>query len=121
MERFNLSAKAVNSLLDQLVAAKVLTQSELDGRRSLGPSFVVIDFDQATFPEITKEKHVISGLDAAQFIRSGIGDASLMKRYGISARGLRSLFTKLVASGMIQQSELDNRMLEAYDSAVIVE
>jgi DNA-binding response OmpR family regulator len=55
MERFNLSAKAVNSLLDQLVAAKVLTQSELDGMRPLAPGSVVIDFDQATFPKITNK------------------------------------------------------------------
>ena len=50
-----------------------------------------------------------------------MGDSSLMKRYGISAKGLRSLFTKLVASGMIQQSELDNRISETYDWAVIDE
>jgi DNA-binding response OmpR family regulator len=121
MEKFNLSAKAVNSLLDQLVAAKVLTLSEVDGKRSLSPGSVVIDFDQVNFPEITKGRPVISGSDAAICIRSGMGDLSLMKRYGISARGLRSLFTKLVASGMIQQSELDNRMSENYDWAVIDE
>jgi len=121
MERFNLSAKALHSLLDQLVAAKVLTQSEVDGRISLAPGSVVIDFGQAKFPETTKEKPVISSTEAAKCIRSGMGDSSLMKRYGISAKGLRSLFRKLVASGVIQQSELDKRMSETHDWAVIDE
>ncbi|HTY24816.1 MAG TPA: response regulator [Desulfomonilaceae bacterium] len=121
MERFNLSAKALHSLMDQLVAAKVLTESEVDRRRSLSPGSVVIDLVQAKFPEMTKEKPVISGADAAKCIRSGMDDSSLMKRYGISAKGLRSLFGKLVASGIIQQSELDKRMSETHEWAVIDE
>ena len=119
MEKFNLSAKALHSLLDQLVAAKVLTQSEADIRRSLSPGTVVVDFGEARFPETTKEKPVINSTDAAKCIRSGMDDSSLMKRYGISAKGLRSLFRKLVASGIIQQSELDKRMSESHDWAVI--
>ncbi|MGO9121768.1 MAG: response regulator [Desulfomonilaceae bacterium] len=119
MEKFNLSAKALHSLLDQLVAAKVLTQSEVDVRRSLSPGSVVIDFGQAKFPEATKEKPIINGADAAECIRSGMDDSSLMKKYGISAKGLRSLFRKLVASGIIQQSELDKRMSETHVWAVI--
>jgi DNA-binding response OmpR family regulator len=119
MEKFNLSAKALHSLLDQLVAAKVLTQSEADIRRSLSAGTVVIDFGEAKFPETTNEKPVIDSTDAAKCIRSGMDDSSLMKRYGISAKGLRSLFRKLVASGIIQQSELDKRMSESHDWAVI--
>lgn len=43
-------------------------------------------------------------------IRSGMDDASLMEKYRVSARGLQSLFSKLVRAGAIQLAELDQRM-----------
>ncbi len=43
-------------------------------------------------------------------IRSGMDDASLMQKYRVSARGLQSLFSKLVRAGAIQLAELDQRM-----------
>jgi hypothetical protein len=120
MERFNLSAKAFHSLLDQLVAARVFTPSEVDGRRSLSPDSVMIDRDPTTFPW-TKEKPVVSVTDAAKCIRAGMKDSSLMKRYGISAKGLLSLFGQLVASGIIQQSELDKRVSETHDWWAVID
>ena len=107
MGELKLSAKALHSLMDQVVAAGLLKQSEVDRRNSLSPGSVVVDLDQVEFPEINKEKPVISATDAAQCIRSGMDDSALMKRYGISAKALRSLFRKLVASGVVEQHELD--------------
>jgi DNA-binding response OmpR family regulator len=121
MEKLNLSAKALNSLMDQLVAAGLYKQSDVDLRSSLSPGSVVVDLEQATFLESDKEKPVISAKDAAQCIRRGMDDSSLMKRYGISAKGLRSLFRKLVASGLVEQSELDKRMSETHQWAVLEE
>lgn len=115
MEKFNFSAKAIDSLLDRLVAAGMLTQSEVDGLRALSSGSVVVDSGQAKFPWMTWEWPVISGADAAKCIRCGMNDSSLMKRYGISAKGLRSLFEQLVASGIIRQSELDKRVSETHD------
>lgn len=43
-------------------------------------------------------------------IRSGMDDATLMQKYRVSARGLQSLFNKLVLAGAIQLAELDQRM-----------
>lgn len=43
-------------------------------------------------------------------IRSGMDDASLMHKYRVSARGLQSLFNKLVRAGEIELAELDQRM-----------
>jgi hypothetical protein len=80
---------------------------------------VVVDLGQAKFPEISKDKPVISATDAAQCIRSGMDDSALMKRYGISAKGLRSLLRKLVASGVVERSELDKRMSETHRWAVL--
>jgi DNA-binding response OmpR family regulator len=114
-----LSAKGFNSLMDQLVAAGLLKQTEVDRRNSLSPGSVVVDLYQSEFPEINKEKPVISATDAARCIRSGMDDSALMKRYGISAKALRSLLRKLVASGVVDQSELDKRMSETHLWAVL--
>jgi len=119
MGELKLSAKALHSLMDQVVAAGLLKQSEVDLRSSLSPGTVVVDLDQAKFPEINKEKPIISATDAAQCIRSGMDDSALMKRYGISAKGLRSLLRKLVSSGVVEQSELDKRMSETHLWAVL--
>ena len=119
MRELKLSAKALHSLMDQLVAAGLLQQPEVDRRNSLSPGSVVVDLDQATFPEISKEKPVISASDALRCIRSGMDDSSLMKKYGISAKALRSLLRKLVASGLIDQSELDERMSQTHQWAVL--
>jgi DNA-binding response OmpR family regulator len=121
MGELQLSAKALNSLMDQLVVAGLLKQSEVDRRSSLSPGSVVVDLEQLKFPEINREKPVISATDAAKYIRSGMDDSFLMKRYGISAKGLRSLFRKLVASGVIEQSELDKRMSETHQWAVLAD
>jgi DNA-binding response OmpR family regulator len=119
MGELKLSAKAFHSLMDQLVAAGLLKQSEVDRRNALSPGSVVVDLDQAKFPEINKEKPVIRAADAARCIRSGMDDSALMKRYGISAKALRSLLRKLVASGVVEQSELDKRMSETHLWAVL--
>ena len=119
MGELNLSAKAFHSLMDQMVVAGLLKQSEVDRRNALSPGSVVVDLDQAKFPEINKEKPVISATDAARCIRSGMDDSALMKRYGISAKALRSLLRKLVASGVVEQSELDKRMSETHLWAVL--
>lgn len=119
MEKFNLSAKALHSLFDQLIVTGHLRQSEIDERGSLSPGTVVVDIARLKFPERDTEKPVISATKAVKHIRSGMDDATLMKRFGISARGLRSLFRKLVAAGLISSAELDQRMSESHQWAVL--
>ena len=80
---------------------------------------VAIEINQVGFPEGKKQRPVISAADAAKSIRSGMDDPSLMEKYGISAKGLRSLFRKLVAAGVVQQWELDKRMSETQSWAVL--
>lgn len=119
MEKFNLSAKALHSLFDQLVATGQVRQSEIDERRVLSPGTVVVDVAQLRFPDSDKERPVISASDAVKSIRSGMDDATLMKRYRISAKGLRSLFRKLVAAGLVSRADLDKRMSESHQWAVV--
>ncbi|MBI4964724.1 MAG: response regulator [Desulfomonile tiedjei] len=121
MGELNLSAKALNSLMDQLVATGLFKQSDVDRRSSLSPGSVVVDLEQTKFPESNREKPAVSAKDAAECIRSGMDDSSLMKRYGVSAKGLRSLFRKLVASGVVEQFELDKRMSETHQWAFLEE
>jgi hypothetical protein len=54
-------------------------------------------------------KPIIDAKQALDFIRSGLDDNALMKRYKLSARGLQSLFRKLIESGAITRDELDER------------
>jgi DNA-binding response OmpR family regulator len=121
MGELHLSARALNSLMDQLVAADLFKQSDVDRRSSLSPGSVVVDLDQLKYPETNREKPVISATDAAKCIRSGMDDSALMKRYGISAKALRSLFRKLVASGVVEQTELDRRTSETHRWAILDE
>lgn len=121
MKKFNLSAKALYSLFDQLAGAGYLTQFEVDSRGSVNPGTVILDINEIGFPPPDTEKTVISVADAVKCIRSDLDDAALMKRYKISAKGLRSLYRKLVAAGKIDQSELDRRMSETHAWAVLGE
>ncbi len=52
-------------------------------------------------------KRRINAKDAVKDIRSGMADSDLREKYGLSATGLDSLFTKLVGAGLLQQHELD--------------
>ncbi|MGO9569459.1 MAG: sigma-54-dependent transcriptional regulator [Desulfomonilaceae bacterium] len=110
MERFDLSAQALQRLLDLLLASGKLKQSEVDERKSLSPGSVVIDMGQEKFLGPSTRKPLISAADALSCIRSGMDDVALMRRYNISPKGLQSLFGKLLAAGIIGPSELENRM-----------
>lgn len=55
-------------------------------------------------------KPTISAKDAIRDIREGMDNAALMRKYGVSEAGLRSLMTKLVKAGLMEQSEVDARL-----------
>lgn len=56
------------------------------------------------------EKRKITAREVMQDIRAGKSDQSLMQKYSLSARGLQSLFDKLVRAGAVTQGELDDRV-----------
>jgi DNA-binding response OmpR family regulator len=121
MKRFNLSAKALYSLLDQLVAAGYLRQSEMTQLEFADPGTVVVDLSDTFRPAKDLQKPRISASDAVKCIKSGMHDSDLMERFNISAKGLRSLFRKMVAAGIIDQSALDKRMSQTHSWAVLEE
>ncbi len=52
------------------------------------------------------QKPIIDLNDALHDIRTGLDDSTLMKKYQLSAKGLQSMFKKLLALGVITQAEL---------------
>lgn len=86
---------------------------------SLSPGSVVLEINDFDIPEMAKEKPVISAAEAVKCIKSGMDDSSLMSTFNISAKGLRSLFRKLVASGAIAQQDIDERIAFTHDWAVL--
>lgn len=55
-------------------------------------------------------KPKISAKDAVADVRSGMDNRQLMEKYGVNESGLRSLLTKLVQAGLLDQAELDSRL-----------
>lgn len=51
-------------------------------------------------------KRIVQAKDIVRDIRSGMTDPELMKKYGLSARGLESAFTKLVNNRMLTVHEI---------------
>lgn len=64
-------------------------------------------------------KTQINALEAAKDIRAGMDDFALMEKYNVSSRGLQSLFKKLVAGGVLDQSELEHRRFRPEESVII--
>ncbi len=54
-------------------------------------------------------KREIRAKEALGDIREGMDDLALMEKYKINDRGLRSLFRKMVAAGLLTQQEIDGR------------
>ena len=110
MEKFNISPKGLHILFNQLVASGLLQRSELEERMSLSYGTVVIDPYLAKWPDTQAKKLLISAEEALNWIKSGISDTALMRKYRLSTKGLQSLFTKLLTAKLISQSEIDERV-----------
>lgn len=109
LETFRLTPESLHTLFDKLVDAGKLTSDDILERSMLSPNTVAIDLAELKFPEPGSEKPVIKARDAARNIQLGLSDAALMKKYNISAKGLESLLRKLVAAGLVSQTEVEAR------------
>lgn len=56
----------------------------------------------------------IPARQAVADIRSGMSDADLMAKYGLSATGLQALFRKLLTAGALKKDELNSRQLSPH-------
>jgi len=108
MDKYRLTGGALRLFLEELVSSGRLQRSDLDSRASLSVGTVMLDVPLPPPPPTAprKDKPVINAQDAIECVRSGMDDVSIMKRYGISALGLRSLFLKLVDAGLLSVEEM---------------
>lgn len=65
------------------------------------------------------KKPKIDAKQAVEDIRAGTDDTALMAKYNVSAKGLESLFAKLVKAGALDSAELDRRH-RAFSGTVII-
>lgn len=65
------------------------------------------------------EKRKIKARDIVNDIRAKMTDAELMTKYNLSAKGLQSVFLKLLDAKAISRSEFDFRPVAYQDTAVI--
>jgi DNA-binding HxlR family transcriptional regulator len=133
MKKYGISAKGLQSLFSKLTAAGLITKAEIDEFRTVGKTSVELDLaDYTPFPKLQgipaapapkggkDNKPSVAAAQAVEDIKAGMDDAALMKKYGVSVKGLQSLFRKLIASGMIKASEIDFRAAHG-DASVILE
>ncbi len=114
MRKFSLSAKGVDKLFRKLIRAGELREEELEQRAQMSQMFQVVELDELPEPIVPKPQ--VKAANAVRDIRADMSDAALMEKYGLSSKGLESLFRKLVKAGEIMQAELDQRLLDTQSS-----
>lgn len=62
------------------------------------------------------EKRTIKARDIVNDLRTGMTNVQLMEKYGLSAKGLASIFNKLMDVRAVKYGELAHRMPEADDT-----
>ncbi len=67
------------------------------------------------------EKRLVKIRDVVRDIRAGTGDWALMRKYGLSEKGLKSLFKRLLDASMIDPMELRSRSRDLSDSVAMQE
>ena len=118
MERYRISTKGLESLFKKLVASGEIEQGELDQRRLGFQRTHAVELVDNDVPAIPTKK--VNTEDAVAAIKKGVSDTELMDLFGISARGLESLFRKLVLAGAVTQGEIDRRAI-TFERSHIVE
>jgi hypothetical protein len=124
MEKYELSPDGLQSLYDKLVNKGFIDLAEM--RRHLSGFLGSVIIPEAELsPESskdtsmeTKPARMINARESAQDIRSGFTDAMLMKKYGLTPKGLNSLFEKLMSLGLLTQRDRDRRHLGIEDHTV---
>lgn len=66
-------------------------------------------------------KRVIKAKDIMTDLRGGLTNSGLMEKYQLSAKGLASIFNKLIRAEAVRIGELDHRMPNAADTVALEE
>lgn len=130
MKKYGLAAEGLQSLFDKLVSGGYIDLAEVRDRM---PGFLgTVQISETIMPEQkveavapvptkTKSGAWINAQEAARDIRSGLDDSSLMQKYRLSYKGLKSLFDKLTKVGLITQTDLDRRNLGLQEHTVALD
>ncbi|MBI4962392.1 MAG: pentapeptide repeat-containing protein [Desulfomonile tiedjei] len=121
MQKFRISARGLQRLFNELESAGILNKSELEERLSLSYGSVIVDIDHAKLEPLAIPRIVVDALEARNCIRSGMDDTTLMQKYNLSAKGLQSLFNKLMDAGAVSHSEWEERKGTWGDTFVVDE
>jgi hypothetical protein len=65
------------------------------------------------------KKRIIQAGDIVKDVRAGMTDADLMAKYGLSAKGLESAFTKLLNSRILTVGEIYGQRRSGQDTVII--
>ncbi|MFC1834168.1 hypothetical protein ACFL2Q_05465 [Thermodesulfobacteriota bacterium] len=117
LDKYDVSKESLDGLFNMLVNMGVIARSELDRRKQAPKSPLAVS---GRTDVTSRSKPVIDAMEAVKVIRSNKSDEELMDQYDITAKGLQSLFKKLVSAGAISQSELDQRALYSKRSPSII-
>ena len=109
MEKYNVSAKGLESLFTKMLSAGVITQADLDRRASESRGKVDISKYVSELARTELKGRRVNAQEAVRDIKAGISDADLMENYRLSAKGLQDLFGQLVEAGLVAQAEIDRR------------
>lgn len=123
MERFDISSNGLQILFDQLLKAGIINRQELEGRQvwaAPGRFVDEIDFPDKSGGNRSAKKPLLNAAEAVQKIRAGMGETELMKDYNLSAKGVQSLYTKLISAGLLDEAEI-NHAEEETSTKVIVD
>ncbi len=120
MDKYQLAAKGLQSLLTKLVASELITQEELERHlpgfmqsarlseesgRAGGEDWKI----RRTRPG-EKPGQVVRAADAIADIKAGMTDSELMEKYRLSSKGLQDLLEQLVKAGLVAPTEVERRM-----------
>jgi hypothetical protein len=122
MDKYGISAQGLQGLFNKLMAAGLITERDIHERGGLVQGSVALDMSEVGFrpPETESEvvlkseveqaaqitKPIISAAQAIRDIKNGMEDIALMKKYDITAKGLQSLFRKLIAAGLLSSNDI---------------
>lgn len=120
MNKYQLAAKGLQSLLTKLVASKLMTQDELEWHL---PGFMQSaslseepGYGGAGDWKIRRTRlgegtgQVVRAADAIADIKAGMSDSELMDKYRLSSKGLQDLFEQLVKAKLVAPTEIERRM-----------
>jgi len=106
MQRFNISARGLQSLLKKLVDARAVTLEELEARLSLTHGMVDVD-ERAPGDE---EEGGIDMDSIVADVRAGADIKKISQGMGFTANVLQSLFKRLLKEGMIGRTRLQGEL-----------